>query len=404
MDELLLVGRGLIADPRVEQMLEREGWGIQRVETRSDALERVRDDQPMVVLVDHDMAGDSGVDLLKQIRATAPTCETILVTEGGEVEVAIEVLRAGALDYLKRPVDPEQLRVALGRARERRPHRGSMLPPTVLVVDDHEPTRRRLVRVLQKEGYEVLSAPDGEAGLRVFGEHRVDLILADLRMPRVDGLGLLAATKGQGADVEVIVTTGYGDEDSVVSALRSGAINFLRKPVEIEQMLLSIQKALEYQTARRSLAYRNREAEIMQQMIVRLTQELEVVVEAPQVLSQRAVGFLHQLLDALPVGIVVASSRREVLYFNSHVAERLGTAPDVLSAEWLRDVGLGQVTDEQLADAYQHAVEAHPGAVETLVLSHQALLVMTPIRLQRPDGSQKFVALAVRGDPHPASP
>jgi DNA-binding NtrC family response regulator len=398
MDDVLLIGESLAADTQLEQLLEREGWRVARAEGKTDGIRIIHDRQPGVVIVDQHVAGDDGLTLLKEIRALAPSSEAILVTDGGEVEVAIEVLRAGALDYLRRPIDGEQLRVALGRARERGPQRRSLNSPTVLVVDDHEPTRKRLVRVLEKEDYQVLSASDGEEGLRLFQENRVDLILADLRMPRVDGLALLEATKGQGADVEVIVITGYGDEDSVVGALRQGAINFLRKPVDIEQMLLAIQKALEHQTTRRSLAYRNRDVEIMQEMVVRLTRELEVVVETPQALSREAVGFLHQFVDALPLGIVVASGNREVLYANRHIAERLGKSPEVLSAEWLREVGLGEVTDAQLEDAYQQAIHARPGAIETLVLSKWAFLVMTPIKLIRPDGTQKFVALAVRGE------
>ncbi len=401
MEEVLLVGESLSADASLACTLERDGWTILRARSHDDAIATIGSRHPAIVIVDQRVGDREGLTLLKQVRATAPCCETILVAEGGEVTVAIEVLQAGGLDYLRRPIDQQQLQVALGRARERRSELPSAHPATLLVVDDHEPTRRRLTRVLEKEGYRVLSAADGDAALRIFHEQRVDLILADLRMPRMDGLSLLEATKGKGADIEVIVVTGYGDEDSVVGALRQGAINFLRKPVEVEQMLLAIQKALEYQTIRRSLAHRNRDVELMQELVVRLTRELELVVEAPEVLSTRAVGFLHHFVDALPLGILVADRNREVVYANQHLTSKLRSAPPHLSAAWLTEVSGAAVSEEQLDAAYEQALAARPGVIATITLSDWAFLIMTPIRLVRPDGDQRFVAVAVRGERHP---
>jgi PAS domain-containing protein len=110
------------------------------------------------------------------------------------------------------------------------------------------------------------------------------------------------------------------------------------------------------------------------------------------------VTFLHQLVDALPIGIVVAGSDRRVMYANRHVAEKLGRAPELLSAEWLQQVGVKDVTEQQLADAYAQAMQARPGVIETLVVSRWAFLVMTPLKLLRPDGTQRFVAVAIRGE------
>ena len=217
-------------------------------------------------------------------------------------------------------------------------------------------------------------------------------------MPRKDGLTLLRETKGAGADVEFIVITGYGDEDAVVTALRQGAINFLRKPVDIEQMLLAIQKALDYQTVRRSLAYRNRDVQLMQELVVRLTRELELVVETPHTLSQEALRFLHQLVDSLPLGLVVVDSNRQILYANRHVTERLGESPQELAAEWLRRIGLASLTDDRLLAAYREAIAARPGSIEPLVLAEWSFLVMTPLKLVRPNGAERCVALAIRGE------
>jgi DNA-binding NtrC family response regulator len=398
MEKMLLIGEGLAADTATRSFVERQGYEVITADNRTAGIERLGADRPSVVMIDHQLDEDDGVEVLKQVRKADPTCEAILVTPGGEMEVAIEALRIGALDYLKRPIDTDLLGIALGRARERRSQRASAQQMTILVLEDHEPTLKRLVKVLEKEGFQVSGAADGAAGLRLFEQQRFDLILADIRMPKLDGIEVLRATKGAGADVEVIVITGYGDEDVVVTALREGAINFLRKPIDIEQMLLAIQKAFEHQTLRRSLAYRNRHLQIMQELVVRLTHKLELVVETPGQMSTEAREFLRQLVDALPIGIVVVGSDRKIMYANQAVVGRVGDSPLDLSTSWLERMGISRVTQEELEAAFDRTVSASTGAVETLVVSRWAFLVMTPLKLIRPDGSERFVVLAIRGE------
>ena len=396
MDRLLLIGDRLEDDEPLQRFMAREGYELVQVGDRAAAL-RALDGDLLCALVDDDLPGDSGLAVLKALREACPTCEVILVTRGGEMDTAIEVLRAGALDYLRRPINTEELRVALGRARERRPHRRAEEAPVVLVLEDHEPTLKRTTEVLRKEGYRVLSAADGVAGLELFHHTRVDLILADMRMPGMGGLEVLRETKAKGADVEVIMITGYGDESSVIEALRGGAINFLNKPVDIDQMLLAIEKALEFQRARRSLAYRDRDVELMQ-LVVRLTKDLELIVETPQGISPAARQYLGQLIDALPLGVAVVDADRTVRFANRKIVEVIGEAPPRLDIEWVSRVGNAEVSEAELDETFERALRAGPGAIETLRLTRWAFIVMTPIRLMRPDGTEQHMALAIRGE------
>ncbi|MBW2278139.1 MAG: response regulator [Deltaproteobacteria bacterium] len=398
MEKLLLVGEELAADNEVRTFIERAGYEVVTGHDRTSGLEQLASAHPAVVIIDHDLGEQDGVELLVEIRRIDPSCEAVLVTPGGEIEAAIEVLRAGALDYLRRPIDTELLGIALGRARERGGQRAIDESKSILVLEDHEPTLKRLIKVLRKEGFEVDGAPDGKAGMLLFEQKRFDLILADMRMPHKDGIEVLRETKGAGADVEVIVVTGYGDEDVVVTALREGAINFLRKPIEIEQMLLAIQKALDFQTMRRSLAYRNRHIEIMQELVVRLTHKLELVVETPWKMSTEAREFLRQLVDVLPIGIVVVGSDRKIIYANQVVVGALRESPIKLSTEWLEQMGITKVSQDELEQAFDRTATASTGAVETLMVSKWAFLVMTPLKLIRPDGTERFVVLAIRGE------
>lgn len=402
MDKILLIGEALSSDEPLLRFIEREGYEALEARDRASGLKKLGAEKPTVCLVYQDLDDDDGVDLLKEIRRADSRCEVILVTSGGEVDSAIEVLRAGALDYLHKPIDMELLRVALGRARERREQRkATSVQPVILVLEDHEPTLKRLVRVLEKEGFQVRSASNGEDGLRIFEETRIDLILADVRMPKMSGTEVLRETKGKGADVEFIVITGYGDEDIVVQALRDGAINFLKKPIDIEQMLLAVQKALDFQTVRRSLAYRNRDVEIMQELVVRLTDKLELIVETPGVLSRQAREFMNQLINALPLGIVVIGANREIMFVNNHITKTIDETPRCISAEWLDKVGVPKVSDDELNKAFERIMNANPGCVETLMVSKWAFLVMTPIKIVQPDLTERFVAIAIRGERSP---
>lgn len=398
MEKLLLIGEQVAGDGDAERVAQHEEYEIHKAKDREEGLQVFRAEQPAVVIIEHPLGEQDGVEILKEICDVEPTCEVILVTARGEMEIAIDALRGGALDYLRLPIDPEQLRVALGRARERRNNKKVSESPVILILEDHEQTRKRVARVLEKEGYRVLTASDGEEGLLLFEERRVDLILADVRMPRRDGLSVLRETKGKGADVEVIVVTGYGDEDIVVQALRAGAINFLKKPIDIEQMLLAIHKALEHQTACRSLAYRNRDIELMQELVVRLTKRLELVVETPKKLSAEATRFLHELVDALPFGIAVLGSDRRLVFANRHVAPQISDPPPQLGTEWLQSVGVRGLDEEEVNKAFRRSMTAVPGSVETVMLSKWAFLVMTPIKLITPEATERFVALAIRGE------
>ena len=121
----------------------------------------------------------------------------------------------------------------------------------ILVVDDEDKMRRLLEMALHGMGYEVVQASDGEEALTHFGEGAYDLILTDLRMPRLDGLGLLRALRERGADVPVVVLTAYGTVESAVEAMKLGAIDYILRPFEMSTVELAVSRALSMGQVRR---------------------------------------------------------------------------------------------------------------------------------------------------------
>jgi DNA-binding NtrC family response regulator len=121
------------------------------------------------------------------------------------------------------------------------------MPETILVIDD-DPIQRRLVEeALKRIGHRALVADGGEAGLGVMAGRDgadVGLVVLDLVMPDLDGMGVLSRMRNMGIDKPVIVLTAQGGIDTVVSAMRAGAFDFVVKPVSIERLDVSIRNAL----------------------------------------------------------------------------------------------------------------------------------------------------------------
>ena len=103
----------------------------------------------------------------------------------------------------------------------------------LLLVDDEEGIRKVLGIALSDAGYTVFTAKDGEEALDIFRKEIPPIVLTDIKMPGMDGIELLQKIKQENPDTEVIMITGHGDMDSVITALRLGAVDYFQKPVEL---------------------------------------------------------------------------------------------------------------------------------------------------------------------------
>ena len=119
-------------------------------------------------------------------------------------------------------------------------------PQTILIADDDDSLRRVLEFQLREAGYEIMSAADGLSALDLFTAHDFDCLITDLRMPKLSGIELLRRVKVIRADVPVIVITAYGDIETAVEAMRAGALDYITKPFNRDQILLTIEKALSF--------------------------------------------------------------------------------------------------------------------------------------------------------------
>jgi DNA-binding NtrC family response regulator len=127
------------------------------------------------------------------------------------------------------------------------------MKPAILVVDDDEVMRQTLSDVLKKRGYEVSTAETGGQTLSSIREQLFDLILLDIRLPDMDGLDVLRRVKETESDLMVIVMTAYSDVHTAVTAMKSGAYDYIDKPFELEELKILIQKALETQSLKNEI-------------------------------------------------------------------------------------------------------------------------------------------------------
>ncbi|MBI5461833.1 MAG: sigma-54-dependent Fis family transcriptional regulator [Gammaproteobacteria bacterium] len=121
----------------------------------------------------------------------------------------------------------------------------------ILVVDDEDKMRRLLELSLKGMGHDVVQAEDGIAALEAFDAAPFDLVLTDLRMPRLDGMGLLRALRERGEDVPVIVLTAYATVETAIEAMKLGATDYIVRPLEIKDMELAVARALAVGTVQR---------------------------------------------------------------------------------------------------------------------------------------------------------
>ncbi|XXT23430.1 sigma-54 dependent transcriptional regulator [Sorangium sp. So ce429] len=121
----------------------------------------------------------------------------------------------------------------------------------VLVVDDEENLRLVVRTFLKRDGYEVEAVSSGEEALVMVETFGPDVILTDVRMPKMGGLDLLATLKAKGNEATVIVMSAYGNVDLAIEAMKAGAYDYIQKPFKAEEVLLTLRKAEEREALRR---------------------------------------------------------------------------------------------------------------------------------------------------------
>ncbi len=115
----------------------------------------------------------------------------------------------------------------------------------LLIIDDEKAIRKTLTEILSFEGYKIDEAADGEEGLKKFKEKTFDLVLCDIKMPKLDGIEFLQKAGEINPDVPIIMISGHGNIETAVEAVKKGAYDYISKPPDLNRLLITIRNAMD---------------------------------------------------------------------------------------------------------------------------------------------------------------
>jgi DNA-binding NtrC family response regulator len=115
----------------------------------------------------------------------------------------------------------------------------------ILIVDDERSIRKTLNEILSYEGFKIDEAGDGEEGLKLFSDKAYDVVLCDIKMPKIDGLEFLMKANEINADIPVIMISGHGTIETAVDAVKKGAYDYVSKPPDLNRLLITIRNAID---------------------------------------------------------------------------------------------------------------------------------------------------------------
>lgn len=387
---------------QLAKVIQKEGFEVFTVENGQAGMEIFEKEFPEIVITDLKMPALTGLEVMHRVKRLSPHVQVILVTAYGDTEIAITALREGALDYLKKPLDLAELTLALGRAREKIDEHKKTVPfPTLLLAEDEDITRKRLAMLLEKEGWKVFQSADGEEAMDIFHKTKIDIALLDIRMPKKDGLQILHEMRGITHDFEAVIFSGYGDESAAIQAMRDGAINFLKKPIDLDQLIIAVGKALERLNLNRALKYRIRELELAKEVIARITAEKEIIIDMRDHARKPAREFAQKLLDAIPVALVVVDRDMKIRYVNQKLSKVLEYRLEKIDEKLVKDlgkIGIQGLSCESLKSTINKIFESPLGTVETISLGRYAYLTLVSITVLQEERKEEVILITIRGE------
>lgn len=187
------------------------------------------------------------------------------------------------------------------------------LPARLLVVDDEPRLLSSLASLLRSQGYEVTEAEGGERACELIDQHSFDLALLDLRMPGVDGFDVMAELTGKQPDCGTIVVSGESSFAAVSRALRRGALDYIRKPFDPEELLATV------------------ESVISKQSLMRAHEHIQVRLEKSEALHR-------YIVNTSPDIVFMLDEEGYICFINSKVESLLGYQPEELCGQHFRQI------------------------------------------------------------------
>lgn len=225
----------------------------------------------------------------------------------------------------------------------------------ILLVDDEENILRSLVRLLRRDGYNILTASGGHAGLEILKENDVSVIVSDQRMPKMTGTEFLSKVKELYPDTVRIVLSGYTDLKTITDAINQGSIfRFLTKPWDDALLRANIEEAFQYHELQDENIRLTRELKQANKELSFLNQDLEKRVEEKThevILNMRAAQISQEVLEDLPIAVLGIGDDGIIAVANRLAHDLLGN-----EGECLVGCSSEEVFPEMLNEMLRYAV------------------------------------------------
>jgi len=224
------------------------------------------------------------------------------------------------------------------------------MPKRILVVDDEQIIRESISYVLTKENYEVSEAENGKIAYEKLLENPFDLVITDLEMPEMKGVELLEKIRDLSVQTSTMVVTAYGSLDTAISALRSGASDYILKPIEFDELLIKVKKLFEI----KNLLTEN---QIMRNEIQRNTDDLKIVGKSRQI--KKVFDVIKSVADTESTVLITGRSGtgKELVARALHFTSKRKNHPFIV-------VNCGAISDNLIeSELFGHKKGAFTGAV-----------------------------------------
>ena len=283
-------------------LLDRRGYSTVTARDGAQALAIASDGAKDVdlIIADYNLPGPNGLEVIAWIEeASARKVPAIFLTGDISASTLLEIAARGHV-HLYKPANPRtlirQIDAILDNSRRKDPssdddrkiHGGNIaldkasekdLASTVFVVDDAQDIREALRDMLQQRGYRTEIFADASAFLKHHSPGRAGCLVADVRMPGMGGLELIEHLGAMQSSLPVIILTGYGEVAMAVRAMKAGAFDFLEKPIQPEELLRCIERALKFSEEHQDLsAGRTMAASKIESLTTRQREILELVL------------------------------------------------------------------------------------------------------------------------------
>ncbi len=239
-------------------VLSHAGYEVFTASTGRDGLVQFQRRRPQLTLLDLRMPEMNGIEVLKDIRKLDPQANVMILTAWASDALERQARQLGVTDFLSKRMTLDVVMASLERMQQRQDKTATAkapvaeaaapLPPpppppsaSILVVDDEQEICDMLMKTISPLGYRVRTASSGAEALALVEQEKPALIILDMHMPEMNGVGVLRGLQARKITSGVILLTGSQDEKLMTEALDLGVVDIIGKPVSMERLTVAIQ-------------------------------------------------------------------------------------------------------------------------------------------------------------------